>query len=122
MNIEINNFGVIGNANIDIAPLNILIGPNNSGKSFAARLIHCFNCNDVLNLEEELFVYLEDYLNENEDSIGELIFKYIQTQPKLNSKPLKIPFSQIQPIMEEIVLKYLAMFSNLKLKKNLAYF
>lgn len=118
MNIEINNFGVIKNADIDIAPLNIFIGPNSSGKSFAARLIHCFNCNDVPNVDEEIFVYLEDYLNDNDDSIGELIFNYIQTQPKLNSKPLKIPFDEIKPMIDEVVLKYLSNVFEFKIEEE----
>ena len=107
MNIKINNFGIIKNANIDIAPLNIFIGSNSSGKSFAARLIHCFNCNDVPNIDDELFNYLEDYLKENED-IKIKLFDYIKTQPKLNSKPLKIPLNEIQPLINEVVLKSLS--------------
>ena len=118
MNIEINNFGVIKNANIDISPLNIFIGSNSSGKSFTARLIHCFNCSDVPNVDEELFVYLKDYLNDNNDSITEIIFNYIQTQPKLNSKPLKIHFDEIKAIMDEVVLKYLANVFEFKIKEE----
>ena len=108
MNIEIKNFGIIKNANINIAPLNLFIGLNNSGKSFAARLIHCFNCNDMPSIDDELFAYLEDYLEENDDNIDEMIFDYIQTQPKLNSKPLKIPFDNIKAIINEVVLNCLS--------------
>lgn len=42
-NIKINNFGIINDADIDIAPLNIFVEQNSSGKSFIARLIHCFS-------------------------------------------------------------------------------
>jgi len=42
-NIKVNNFGIIKDANIDISPLTIFIGPNSSGKSFIAKLIHCFS-------------------------------------------------------------------------------
>lgn len=118
MNIEINNFGIIKNANMDIAPLNIFIGSNSSGKSFAARLIHCFNCNDVPNIDEELVIYLNDYLNGNEDHILEMLFDYIQTQPKLNSKPLMIPFKEIQPIINEVVLKYLSNVFKFKIEEE----
>lgn len=38
--ISIKNFGPLKEANIDIAPLTVFIGPNSSGKSFAALLIH----------------------------------------------------------------------------------
>jgi predicted ATPase len=39
-NIEIENFGPIKNANINIKPLTVFVGPNNSGKSYFAILIH----------------------------------------------------------------------------------
>jgi predicted ATPase len=39
-NIKIENFGPIKNANIYIKPLTVFVGPNNSGKSFFAILIH----------------------------------------------------------------------------------
>ena len=118
MNIEINNFGIIKNADINIAPLNIFIGSNSSGKSFAARLIHCFNCNDVPNIDEELFAYLKDFLENNDESINEKIFNYVLTKPKLNSKPLKIPFSQIQPIINGVVLGYLSDVFKLKIEEE----
>lgn len=118
MNIDINNFGIIKNANIDIAPLNIFIGSNSSGKSFAARLIHCFNCSDAPDISEELFVYLDEYLKDNDDNINEKIFNYILTQPKLNSKPLKIPFSQIRPIIDSVVLGYLSDVFKLKIEEE----
>lgn len=118
MNIQINNFGIIKNANMDIAPLNIFIGSNSSGKSFAARLIHCFNCNDVPNIDEELVIYLNDYLKDNDDNITEKLFDYIQTQPKLNSEPLMIPFNEIQPLINEVVLKYLSNVFRLRIEEE----
>ena len=98
MNFEINNFGIIKNADINIAPLNIFIGSNNSGKSFTARLIHCFNSNEISNIEDDLVIYLNDYLKYNDDNIIKKLFDYIQTQPKLNSKPLMILFNEIQKL------------------------
>lgn len=117
MNIKLNNFGIIKNADIGISPLNIFIGSNSSGKSFAARLIHCFNCNDVPNIDEELFGYLDDCLKENDD-INKKLFDYIQTQPKLNSQPLKIPFDEIQPMINEVVLKYLSNVFQFKIEEE----
>lgn len=38
--LHIKNFGPISNANIALKPLTVLVGPNNSGKSYAAMLIH----------------------------------------------------------------------------------
>ncbi len=40
LNIELKNFGPITKGAIEIKPLTIFIGPNNSGKSYAAILIH----------------------------------------------------------------------------------
>ncbi|MGD0854657.1 MAG: AAA family ATPase [Dehalococcoidia bacterium] len=40
MKIEINNFGPINKANMQISPLTIIIGRNNLGKSFIAQLIY----------------------------------------------------------------------------------
>ena len=39
-NIKIKNFGPIKEADIGIAPLTIFVGPNSSGKSYSALLIH----------------------------------------------------------------------------------
>ena len=39
-NIKIKSFGPIKEANIDIAPLTIFVGPNSSGKSYLSLLIH----------------------------------------------------------------------------------
>lgn len=40
LDLTIKNFGPIENASISLKPLTIFIGPNNSGKSYAAILIH----------------------------------------------------------------------------------
>ena len=118
MNVEINNFGIIKNANLDIAPLNIFIGSNNSGKSFTAKLIHCFNCNEVSNIEDELVIYLNDYFKYNDDNIVEKLLDYIQTRPKLNSKLLMIPFNEIQPMINEVVFKYLSNIFKFKIEEE----
>ena len=38
--LSLENFGPIKKAEINMAPLTIFIGPNSSGKSFSAALIH----------------------------------------------------------------------------------
>ncbi len=40
MKIEVNDFGPIRNGAIELKPLTVLIGPNNSGKSYVSTLIH----------------------------------------------------------------------------------
>lgn len=41
-NLEINDFGIINNANIEINKITIVGGVNDSGKSTACRLLYCF--------------------------------------------------------------------------------
>lgn len=40
LDLDIKNFGPIASASISLRPLTVFIGPNNSGKSYAARLLH----------------------------------------------------------------------------------
>ena len=40
LTLHVKNFGPVSNANIHIKPLTILVGPNSSGKSYIAMLIH----------------------------------------------------------------------------------
>jgi len=40
MEIEVENFGPISSGRVDLKPLTVFIGPNNSGKSYTAMLIH----------------------------------------------------------------------------------
>ena len=40
LDLDIKNFGPIASASISLRPLIVFIGPNNSGKSYAARLLH----------------------------------------------------------------------------------
>lgn len=40
--VDISDFGPISNGRIRLSPLTILMGPHNSGKSYAATLIYSF--------------------------------------------------------------------------------
>lgn len=42
MNLDINNFGPIKNANIELKKLNVIAGINGSGKSTSSKLLSCF--------------------------------------------------------------------------------
>ena len=56
-NIDIKNFGSIKKGSINLKPLTILVGPNNSGKSYAALLIHALT-NNLYNICQELPFHL----------------------------------------------------------------
>ena len=119
-NININNFGVIKDANIDIAPLNILIGPNSSGKSFIAKLIHCFSSHEntsMINPQQ----YYKNLSNENKkkfDQFNENLLNYIKTQPTLKSDPFKILIEEIKPLIDEGILKYFSKIYTDKLEEE----
>ena len=40
LTLHVKNFGPISDANITLKPLTILVGPNSSGKSYVAMLVH----------------------------------------------------------------------------------
>ena len=114
-NININNFGIIKDADIDIAPLTVFIGPNSCGKSFAAKLIHCLSLTpDEDNFEMGLKYGRDSFShfgNNKSDHFLDLIKefnKYLKTNPTINSKPLKIPIEKINEIVDEEICVYLA--------------
>lgn len=114
-NININNFGVIGNADIDVVPLTVFIGPNSSGKSFIAKLIQCFSLPHESTIVEKGFIHLlNSSKNFNESNLNlfnefDMRFKeYLNSNPTLNSDPFVINFKEFRPLIEEVILKHLA--------------
>ena len=53
LNIDIKNFGSIKKGSINLKPLTVLVGSNNSGKSYAALLIHALT-NNLNNICDEI--------------------------------------------------------------------
>ena len=109
-NIKIENFGPIKEVDLDICPLTVFMGPNNSGKSFAAKLIHCLSLNTEEDISEIGLKYVFDSLKENNktqvfDFINE-IRNYIKTNPTINSEPLKIPIEKIDLVINEGIIVY----------------
>lgn len=109
--IHITDFGIINDADIDIAPLTIFIGPNSSGKSFTAKLIHSFSkvpetpINESLLLSEAINNFDDDDLalfNEINQSIN-TYNKSIQT---INSEPFKLTMSDFEQILIGGIYKY----------------
>lgn len=112
-NIKIENFGVINNADLDISPLTVFIGPNSCGKSFAAKLIHCLSLTPDEDISEiglkHVFDSFDNLRENNKTQVFELINEinnYIGTNPTINSEPLKIPFEKIDLIIEEGIIVY----------------
>lgn len=113
--LKIKNFGIINEADIEISPLTVFIGHNSSGKSFAAKLIHCLSLTPDENISEIGLKHVSDsfiHLNENNRTqINELTNNfndYIKTNPTTNSKPLKIPVEKINSIINQGIIFYLA--------------
>ncbi len=99
-NIKIKNFGPIKEANIDISPLTIFIGPNSSGKSYSALLTHAllnpFDEENPPNKRRFQFGFNSlKVLMDSDDSdllisFDEKITEFIKSKPKL-SDSLIIP-------------------------------
>ena len=114
-NIKIENFGVINQANLDIASLTVFIGPNSCGKSFAAKLIHCLSLTPDEDISEiglrHVFDSFENLRENKETQVFELINEignYIKTNPTINSEPLKIPIEKIELVINEGIIVYFA--------------
>ena len=104
-NLKIENFGSIKQANIDISPLTIFIGPNSSGKSFIAQIIQCFNSRfdnygDMFNEALNSTKYFDKRAEELFSKFSNQISKYIKDNPSLYSDPLKIPVSELKYFSE----------------------
>ena len=107
--LKIENFGPIKQANIDISPLTIFMGQNNSGKSFVARIIQCFNSccynsNDVLNIAMHSTKYFDKTSKELFSKFSKEINEYIKNNS--SSQPFKIPICKIKHLIDNGVLKY----------------
>jgi len=62
LKLEIKDFGPISSGKIDLKPLTIFVGPNNSGKSYAALLIHSiFKSHTPVTLSLPFFSRIEYY-------------------------------------------------------------
>lgn len=63
LNLEINDFGIINHANIEINKITIVGGVNDSGKSTACRLLYCFLKSNFLSQKEAVMSLLVDEFN-----------------------------------------------------------
>ena len=122
-NIHINNFGIINDANINIAPLTIFIGPNSSGKSFVAKLIHSFSKVPEININESLLIQ-EAMKNFDEDDcalfdeINHNINKYNKSNPSINSEPFKLTIDDFQQILVGGIYKFFSKLVEERIKEQ----
>ena len=85
------------------------MGQNNSGKSFVARIIQCFNSccynsNDMLNIAIPLTKYFDKTSKELFSKFSKEINEYIKNNS--SSQPFKIPICEIKHLIDNGVLKY----------------
>jgi len=104
----IKNFGPIKEAKLNLSSLTIFIGPNSSGKSFSAALIHSF-----LNSFNELgFSHYElirkksvNLFLENDDGLFNefktSLIKYVNSKPKLSDEPFKFQSDKFNIILKD---------------------
>ena len=104
---EIENFGPIKKANINNTPLTIFIGPNSSGKSYSALLMHSL-INSFNSLGSNLYSQIQKEsikrFLENDDEISnefkESLIDYVNSQPTYSDNPFKFPAEKFKIILE----------------------
>ena len=103
-NIKVKNFGILKDANIEISPLTIFIGPNSSGKSFIAKLIHCFSKVHDHHVPEAILVSeaMNNFKTEDEElfkKIKEDISDYNKSPKTIDSEPFKLKKSDFEQLL-----------------------
>jgi len=97
--IHIENFGPISEANMNITPLTIFIGPNSSGKSFSALLTYVLSNpldDEILQLKNPIGLGFDSLNSLNQNNHNEFMkFKtnflsYLDSHPDFSSTPFKI--------------------------------
>ena len=107
--LRIENFGSIKEAEIEVAPLTVFVGPNNSGKTYASLAIHSFknllskfNASNK-NLEKDIsFLASESLLKnipeEEFEPFNSKFTNYVNSKPTFDCEPLIIPVGEFNPI------------------------
>ena len=109
-NIKVKNFGILKDANIEISPLTIFIGPNSSGKSFIAKLIHCFSKVHDHHVPEAILVSeaMNNFKTEDEElfkKINEDISDYNKSPKTIDSEPFKLKKSDFDQLLRSGIYK-----------------
>lgn len=102
LKINMTNFGPVSKGNVQLKPLTIFVGPNNSGKSYVAMLIH-----SIISSENQIMDVGGPYgfKNPNLFKIHRLFDKDIQkiVKQNKNEKSFNIPESLIKKISTSII-------------------
>lgn len=98
LTLHIKNFGPISDAKLFLRPLTVFIGPNNSGKSYAAMLIHSV----VSAYERDNFYYIPRHLSDSSTRLqgGFVAIHHKIHQLKPRKKRTAIPDSLVNKIAE----------------------
>ena len=112
-NICLKNFGILKNANVDIAPLTVFTGANSSGKSFVAKLIHSFSSINEDDFHKDIdlsFSNTSKYFDKKNGRIfsrlTQEVSQYFKNNFNKNPKAFKIPIVQFGDLIENGILKY----------------
>lgn len=87
LNLEIKNFGLINEANIEINKINVIGGINSSGKSTASKLLYGFLKANSLKQREDLIKNFTGYLNgviESAPHSGKPFIKFVSIHENLS--------------------------------------
>ncbi len=114
-NVRLNNFGILKNANIDIVPLTVFTGDNDSGKSFVAKLIHSFssiNKDDYHRDIDVSFSNTSKYFDEDHEKqfiqLSHEIGQYFRDNFNKGCEAFKIPADTFFELLDDGILKYFA--------------
>ena len=119
INLDINNFGPINKANIELRKLNIVSGVNGSGKTTASKLLYCFltsNSNEKeylanISINERFESIITDlHQNAEFDSktlirLNKLFIKFPGLTDKNYNDKLKTHISSLKKIIDESQMK-----------------
>ena len=106
--ITIKNLGPVKFADINVSPLTVFIGPNSSGKSFSALLIHSllnsFNQLGFNQYDSIRHKSVKLFLENNDESFNEFkqdLIRYVKTKPKLTDNSFKFPIDKFKLIIKD---------------------
>ena len=113
MNMKIRNFGPIKKADIDIAPLTIFVGPNSSGKSYSALLIHTllnpFNKNSSKSQINLTMTSLEYLIENNEELYNEFnreFIDYLDSSSEFSEVSFEFPKDKFDQLIFDGIGRY----------------